>query len=619
MPKRNRVSTTREGSAPGRAALIRLVVAVAVGCGGLLLAAGLTLSSLELGMTGALGLVVLIGAAALAEAFPVPLEGVSAGGVSLAAVFITGSGVLFGWQAAAAAGLLCRGSIELVKRRPPIRFVYNSATYALAGAAAGGAAGLFGRDTTVAESVLQVILATTAFYAVNVGLVAIVVSVAERERLSAVAARSTACTALPFAIMASVTLILDVLWARTPLLLLALVGPLLAVALYQRSTHRALAAMRLALTDPVTGLGNHRHFHESLTRMVNAAEATGMQLALCMLDIDDLKSLNDRYGHPLGDRVLAQIAAQLRRSGEAFRLGGDEFALLLPGVDEGEAITIAEKVLRRLATAAYEHGGPVGASCGVAVLPSHGTDPTALIEVADTALYWAKAEGKNQVKAYASDLAALARVADANVTDREAGMRAAASLARAIDERDVYTGAHSNAVGELAARIARRLGLDPELVELVRLAGRLHDLGKLAVPENILRKPHLLTEIERTAIRRHPQIAFRMLESVGLGAVADWVLHHHERWDGTGYPDGLAGERIPLGSRIIFVADAYDAMTTQRIYRDSKLTSEAAVAEVQACAGTQFDPRVVDALVAELEVRPADPVRPVPGLRAAAR
>ena len=147
------------------------------------------------------------------------------------------------------------------------------------------------------------------------------------------------------------------------------------------------------------------------------------------------------------------------------------------------------------------------------------------------------------------------------------------------------------------------MGLDEEQVELTRLAGSLHDLGKLAIPEEILRKPGPLTEPERLVLERHPQIGFRMLESLGVDPVAEWVLHHHERWDGTGYPDKLSGTRIPLGARILFVADAYDAMTSDRVYR-SRLTAEAALDELERCAATQFDPEIVGALAEELALTP---------------
>jgi putative nucleotidyltransferase with HDIG domain len=178
--------------------------------------------------------------------------------------------------------------------------------------------------------------------------------------------------------------------------------------------------------------------------------------------------------------------------------------------------------------------------------------------------------------------------------DRVARFRAAASLARAVDSRDAYTGSHSARVADLAAAIAEQLGLQPDDVELTRLAARLHDLGKLAIPEEILQKPSSLSSAEWLVIQRHPQIGHRMLESLGVDPIAEWVLHHHERWDGAGYPGGLAGEDIPLGARIIFVADAFDAMTSSRLYR-RPMTREEAFAEVERCSGAQFDPEVVRA------------------------
>ncbi len=185
--------------------------------------------------------------------------------------------------------------------------------------------------------------------------------------------------------------------------------------------------------------------------------------------------------------------------------------------------------------------------------------------------------------------------------DRAARYRAAASLAKAVDARDAYTGSHSERVSELAARVATKLGLDAEQVELTRLAGSLHDLGKLAIPEEILRKPGELTDSERLVLERHPQIGFRMLDSLGVDPVADVVLYHHERWDGAGYPDGKRGEEIPLGARIIFVADAFDAMTSDRVYRPRR-SEEDALAELERCAGTQFDPSIVSAFAEEMNL-----------------
>jgi diguanylate cyclase (GGDEF)-like protein len=547
------------------------------------------------------GVLALCIAATFVEAHPVPIEGVSSGGVSLAAVFIVGAAVIYGWAPAVIIGFLARAVIELIQRRPAIRLVYNSAVYALGGAAAGAAGALGRAEHGVGTLLLEVLLAAAAFYAINIPLTAGIISRWSRDPFIPLVRHSVYWTALPFSIMASVSLMLAVLWERSPLLATALVGPLVAIGLYQRSVYSALKAMRLALTDPLTGLGNHRHFHERLQRDLDKAQADGFPLTLCLLDIDNFKQINDRFGHPVGDRVLAQVAARLRQGGEAFRLGGDEFALLLPRRDEHEGLSIAKSIIERVAETDCDYGGALSMSAGIATYPQHGVERNELVRVADSALYLAKDQGKNTVRVYRPDLIELAELRRlAEGPDRAARLRAAASLAHAVDARDAYTGSHSYMVGELAARVAQRMGLDSEAVELTRLAGSLHDLGKLAIPEEILRKPGPLNEAERLVLERHPQIGYRMLDSLGVEPVATWVLYHHERWDGDGYPERKIGPEIPLGARILFVADAYDAMTTDRVYR-SRLSHDRAITELERCAGTQFDPQVVAAFKAEFD------------------
>jgi diguanylate cyclase (GGDEF)-like protein len=549
-----------------------------------------------------IGIAALTAAATLAERFPVPISPEAGGGVlSLTFVFAVAAIVLYGWAVGALLLLTATSVVHLAQHRPLVRIAYNVSVLALVALAAGALISpLHGEGAGPVVS--RVVIAAAADNVVNVVLISAVMAASGGLPYFALLRTKTRTTIVPFAFMASAALMLVVLWQRSPVLSIALVGPLLAISQYQRSTHKALRAMRLALTDPLTGLGNHRHFHERLQRELLSAEESSTPLTLCFVDIDDFKRINDRFGHPSGDRVLSQVAAKLRQGGEAFRLGGDEFALLLVDHDEGAAVAAADSIVDRIGALDLDHIGNVTVSAGLATFPVQGHGRDELIRLADSALYWAKEHGKNRVRLYRPDVVELAELKRlAAGPDRAARYRAAASLAKAVDARDTYTGSHSERVSELAARIATRLGLDAEQVELTRLAGSLHDLGKLAIPEEILRKPGELTDSERLVLERHPQIGFRMLDSLGVDPVAAVVLHHHERWDGAGYPNGLRGDAIPLGARIIFVADAYDAMTSDRVYR-AKRSPAAAIAELERCSGTQFDPTIITAFVDDPEL-----------------
>ena len=601
--KTNGAEAVARDTRSGAARLLPVLVPVTLAGFAASALATFVLTSRPLSAVELAGLLALLAAACLAEAYPVTveLEGVATGGVSLAAVFIVGTAILHGTAAAVVVSFTALGLVQLAQRRAPLKLVYNAAVYALAAAATGLLAGLVDHTGGVGSLLFAVVIGSSAFYVTNVALVAGMVARAAGRPVRHVLARSFRRTAVPFSIMASVSLMLVVLWERSPVLASALVGPLVAIALYQRSVHDALNAMRLALTDPLTGLGNHRHFHERLQRDLDLAQAQGTPLALCLVDVDDFKQINDRYGHPVGDRVLAQVAMRLRHGGEAFRLGGDEFALLLPGRDEQQALAVAESVLARVSTIPCEHGGHVTVSAGIAVYPRHGLERSELVRVADSTLYWSKENGKSRVRVFGPDVAGLADLRRAaEGSDHVSRFLAATSLARAVDARDAYAEEHSTEVGDLAARVAARLGLDAQAIELIRVAGSLHDVGKLAIPEEILRKPGPLTEHERAIVERHPQIGYGMLDSFDVDPVADWILHHHERWDGDGYPRRLRGDEIPLGARILSVADAYDAMTTDRLYRPG-LTKDEALAELERCAGSQFDPTVVGALTRELD------------------
>ncbi|MFL5966514.1 MAG: HD domain-containing phosphohydrolase [Gaiellaceae bacterium] len=580
--------------------LAALIVPVCVAGLGVLVAAAYEFATSSHSARDLAGIAALTAAATLAERFPVPISPEGGGVLSLTFVFAVAAIVLYGWAAGALLLLAATATVQLAQHRPLERVAYNVAVLALVAGAAGLLIAPIDGDT-VGAMVGRVVIAATADNVVNVVLISAAMALSSGARYTKLLGANTRATIVPFAFMASAALMLVVLWERSPLLSIALVGPLLAISLYQRSTHRALRAMRLALTDPLTGLGNHRHFHERLQRELQTAEEDATPLTLCFVDVDDFKSINDRFGHPSGDRVLSQVAGKLRQGGEAFRLGGDEFALLLVDHDEGAALAAANSVVERIGALELDHIGSVTVSAGLATFPVQGHGRDELIRLADSALYWAKEHGKNRVRLYRPDvveLAELKRVAAG--PDRAARYRAAASLAKAVDARDTYTGSHSERVAQLAARIGIRLGLDVEQVELTRLAGSLHDLGKLAIPEEILRKPGQLVDSERLVLERHPQIGFRMLDSLGVDPVADIVLHHHERWDGAGYPDGLRGDAIPLGARIIFVADAYDAMTSDRVYR-ARLSRDEALAELERCSGTQFDPAIVETFSEDLD------------------
>jgi len=589
-----------------------LILPVCLAGLGVLSAAAYVFATTEHSARALISLAALTAAATLAERFPVPINAETGGGVtSLTFVFAVAAIVLFGWAAGALLLLAATAIVQLAQHRPLQRIAFNVAVLALVALAAGALIAPI-QGETVGAVIARVVVAATADNIVNIVLISAAIALSTNQPYLKLMKTHVRATIVPFAFMASAALMLVVLWERSPVLSVALVGPLLAIALYQRSTHSALRAMRLALTDHLTGLGNHRHFHERLQRELLNAEEQARPLTLCLVDIDDFKRINDRFGHPSGDRVLSQIATRLRQGGEAFRLGGDEFALLLADHDESTARTAAESIVERISTVDFDHIGQVTVSAGLATFPVQGHGRDELIRLADSAMYWAKEHGKNRVRLYRPDIVELAELKRfAAGPDKAARYRAAASLAKAVDARDTYTGSHSERVAALAARVAVRLGLDAEQVELTRLAASLHDLGKLAIPEEMLKKAGTLTDSERLVLQRHPQIGFRMLDSLGVDLIAHLVLHHHERWDGAGYPDSLSGEQIPLGSRIIFVSDAYDAMTSDRRYRPRR-SSRAALAELERCAGSQFDPGIVAAFREEIEE--SSPLKAAPAL-----
>src|SRR3954447_18820496 len=357
----------------------------------------------------------------------------------------------------------------------------------------------------------------------------------------------------------------------------ALVFVMIRLTLTFRLNVKMLRASRNeALTDALTGLGNRR----ALTRELDDAlpDAVAEEpLVLALFDLDGFKHYNDTFGHPAGDVLLTRLAANLEAfldgRGRAFRMGGDEFCALFEPRGEDPSCLIEGAAL-----ALSEHGEGfwIGCSYGSIALPVEASDADEALRIADQRMYAQKNAGRMSASRQSKDV-----------------------LLTALSERDPVLGGHMSVVADLAEATARRLGLDRDERETIRHAAELHDVGKVAIPDEILAKEGPLTEHEWTFVRRHTLAGERIVAAApALAAVARVVRSSHERWDGAGYPDGLAGTSIPLGARIVAVADAYDAMTTDRPYSRAR-TPETAVAELRRCAGTQFDPEIV-ALFAQL-------------------
>jgi HD-GYP domain-containing protein (c-di-GMP phosphodiesterase class II) len=307
------------------------------------------------------------------------------------------------------------------------------------------------------------------------------------------------------------------------------------------------------------------------------------------------------YGHPAGDDVLVLIGEMLGavQQAEAFRFGGDEFAVLV-ALDELSAYRELEQMQHQLALIEASPAGPVTISIGIASFPAHAQSPDELQRTADGALYWSKQHGKNRSCLYSPSVVRIYSPDELErETERNARLRAAKNLVRFVDARDPSTANHSEVVSALAEAIGLQLGVEAEMVDHLRLAGLLHDVGKIGLPDAILKAPRRLTPDEYAIVKRHPEFGHSLLEGLGIEPVEEWVLHHHEHWDGSGYPGGLTAEEIPLGARIILVADAFEAITADRPYRAAQ-SVEAALTELRDNAGTQFDPAVVEALQGHL-------------------
>ncbi|MDO8671760.1 MAG: diguanylate cyclase [Dehalococcoidia bacterium] len=377
---------------------------------------------------------------------------------------------------------------------------------------------------------------------------------------------------------------------------------------------------RAATTDPLTGLPNHRHLMDRLDEEMVRARRGGHPLTVMMLDVDGFKLINDTHGHTVGDELLRRIARTVRsalRSTDILgRYGGDEFLALLPetgrdSVDklvkrvlsavESQAFRVPMKTRTQSTLASPEEAGndgqsgrdlylPLCVSLGIATFPIDSATRLELISLADAAMYVSKRAGGNTAtKAHDTNSGFMA------AQNNTFGVLEA--LVNAVDGKDHYTRAHSEHVAKFALRLSDSLGMQADTKRMIRVAALLHDVGKIGIPDHILRKPGPLDADEREIVRQHPLLSeMIMRETPQLTDMLDGVRHHHERWDGQGYPRGLKGDDVPIIARLLAIADAYSAMVTDRPYRKA-LPLQEAIQELRRGAGSQFDPSMIEPFI----------------------
>jgi len=384
---------------------------------------------------------------------------------------------------------------------------------------------------------------------------------------------------------------------------LQIATPIENAQLYARAEQRSRV-------DELTGLFNRRHFEERLKEEIGRHSRYGNAFSILLLDLDNFKTYNDIYGHPAGDVLLSQIGriikASVRSADQAFRYGGDEFVVILPEAAMDDAYVVGERVRVQIAREMEVKEIAVTVSIGAATYPADGVIGGELITVADTALYYAKRTGGNRV--YLSSKILSEPVDDAGTYARHNGLSAIYALVSTVEAKDPYTYGHSRKVNTYAVALAEAVGLSPEEVSRVSTAALLHDIGKIGVPDRVLNKKSKLTKEDWEAIRSHPRLGATIVGNVpNLAPCVSTILHHHERWDGSGYPEGLKGEQISNEARILAIADAFEAMTAARPYR-SALCNEKVLKELRRGAGSQFDPELVEVFIGIVEAGLPDKV-----------
>ena len=360
-----------------------------------------------------------------------------------------------------------------------------------------------------------------------------------------------------------------------------------------------------ARTDLLTGFVNGHGINEILTNEIERARINTHRVGLITVNLSGLRQLNKHFGYEAGDEVLRQLARLLdestRRIDTVGRTGAAEFVIVLPQTDEHTGFLLAEQILTRMRRAYRERGFNLSASIGVAVFPKHASNVDELLQSSTAATNAAVALGADRVVIYSHDLeGAIESEGVTSPKEGRAQLGTVLSLAEVLDLRDESNANHSTVVAGYCEMIGREMGLPEQRVRRLRLAGMLHDIGKVGIADSILGKPGPLSPSEWDQVRRHPEMAARILAARELTDIREWVLARHEQPDGHGYPRGLLGDQIPIESRILAVAESYDAITSERPYRAAK-TRDEAIAEMGRYAGSQFDGAVVDAFVRALD------------------
>jgi len=350
---------------------------------------------------------------------------------------------------------------------------------------------------------------------------------------------------------------------------------------------------RLAATDPLTGLWNRRHLEERHTAEAARAHRSGQPLSVLVMDMDDLKLLNDTFGHPAADEAILMVAEVLmtvcREIDIVGRYGGDEFAIILPETDAQGATVLAERILAALEKQPFRAPDgtevPLSVSIGAASYPSQSDDADQLFSLADAAMYAAKVAGGGQ-------FASAAGGDEETLEEVNSHVDVLNALLVTIDSKDHHTIKHSREVTERALALARAVGLSRGQLRALKVAATLHDVGKIGIPTDVLTTQKPLTQEEQKMLQDHPRAGYILLQQIPhMESVSQAVLYHHERYDGTGYPVGLGGDEIPLLARILGIADAFSNMIAERPDQKS-MSLEAAVEEIGAKAGTHFDPEL---------------------------